>query len=283
MPLYSGYSGGRVALLTQHGKERVIAPVLERGLECIVEHVTGFDTDQLGTFARETARPGTPLDAARRKARKGMELSSLPLGIASEGSFGPDPFAGLFPWNMEILIWIDDNLGLEIIGVAEGAASGGHIQSGDWEQIEAYAKREDFPRQRLVLRPDGQDDPRIEKGIGNWGQLKSSFDDALAQSGNGQVFVEPDLRAFASPRRMQRIEQAACDLLRRIESTCPECGVPGFWITERSPGLPCAACGFPTSSYRSEVWTCLHCAFQRVEKRRDRVEADPTYCAYCNP
>ena len=33
----------RVALLTQHGKERVIAPVLEPGLGCVVHHVDHFD------------------------------------------------------------------------------------------------------------------------------------------------------------------------------------------------------------------------------------------------
>ncbi|MEC5218726.1 hypothetical protein RCH09_003700 [Actimicrobium sp. GrIS 1.19] len=62
----SRYDGSRVALLTQHGKERVIAPVLEPGLGCSIELVTGFDTDQFGTFTRETPRHGSQLEAARR-------------------------------------------------------------------------------------------------------------------------------------------------------------------------------------------------------------------------
>jgi hypothetical protein len=52
----SYYKGSRVALLTQHGKERVIAPVLEPGLGRSIELVSGFDTDQFGTFTRETPR-----------------------------------------------------------------------------------------------------------------------------------------------------------------------------------------------------------------------------------
>lgn len=36
-----------------------------------------------------------------------MQLSGLALGLASEGSFGADPFAGIFPWNVEFLIFID--------------------------------------------------------------------------------------------------------------------------------------------------------------------------------
>lgn len=102
----SRYDGSRVALLTQHGKERVIASVLKPGLGCLIELVTGFDTDRFDTFTRETPRDGTQLEAARRKARKGMELAGASLGIASEGSFGPDPYTGMFPWNRESVVLI---------------------------------------------------------------------------------------------------------------------------------------------------------------------------------
>lgn len=283
MSVRSGYAGRKVALLTQHGKERVIAPVLEPVLGCVIQHVTGFDTDQFGTFTRETPRLGTQLDAARCKARKGMELAGLSLGMASEGSFGPDPFAGVLPWNVELLLWIDDELGIEIVGRAEGAAHSGHLLSGDWQEVAAFARRDGFPQHQLVLRPNGQDDPRIHKGIADWAQLQARFDEALAQSSRGQVFVEWDLRAFANPSRMQHIEQAAGDLLQRVQSQCPACAAPGFWITERLPGLPCSACGLPTSRYRSEVWSCLRCAHRKMQDRTDRVTAPPAQCGYCNP
>ena len=283
MSLLCVYAGRKVALLTQHGKERVIAPVLEPGLRCVIEHVTGFDTDQLGTFTRETPRPGTQLDAARRKAREGMKLSGLPVGMASEGSFASDPFTGLFPWNVELLVWIDDSLGIEVVGMAQGAARGAHVQTSDWVEAEAFALREDFPRHRLVLRPQGQDDPRIHKGIADWNRLKSSFEECRAQSSNQQVFIETDLRAFANPSRMRHIEQAARDLLQRIQSCCPVCETPGYWVSERQPGLPCSACGLATSSYRNEVWTCLRCEHKSVKARTDRALAEPRHCSYCNP
>jgi hypothetical protein len=104
----SRYEGCRVALLTQHGKQAVIATLLEPALGCHIELVTGFDTDQLGTFTRETPRPGTQQEAARRKARQGMLLAGTSLGIASEGSFAADPFSGMLPWNVELVTWIDD-------------------------------------------------------------------------------------------------------------------------------------------------------------------------------
>ena len=64
-------------LLTQHEKERVIAPVLEPGLGCSIELVTGFDTDQYGTFTRETPRNGTRLEAASRRQEKACSLRVL--------------------------------------------------------------------------------------------------------------------------------------------------------------------------------------------------------------
>ncbi|MEI7464115.1 MAG: DUF6671 family protein [Burkholderiales bacterium] len=277
------YAGCQVALLTQHGKERVIAPVLEPGLGCVIEHVTGFDTDQLGTFTRDTPRPGTQLDAARRKARKGMELSALPLGLASEGSFGPDPFTGMFPWNVELLVWIDDRLGLEVVGMAQGAARSGHVQTGDWAEVEAFAAREGFPQHLLVLRPEGPDDLRIHKGIADRERLKAFFDECQAMARNRQVFVETDLRAFANPSRMQHIEQAAGDLLARLQSACPACDTPGYGVTERQAGLPCADCGLPTTSYRSEVWSCTRCQHRAVKPRTDCTVAEPRHCARCNP
>lgn len=48
-----------IALLTQHGKEAVLKPALDAALGCKVVHVTGFDTDQLGTFTRDIDRKDT--------------------------------------------------------------------------------------------------------------------------------------------------------------------------------------------------------------------------------
>jgi hypothetical protein len=75
--MMSDYVGERIALLTQHGKVKVIGAALEPVLACVVERVSGFDTDLLGTFTRDTPRPGSQLEAVRRKARIGIDLSEL--------------------------------------------------------------------------------------------------------------------------------------------------------------------------------------------------------------
>lgn len=131
----------------------------------MIEHVTGFDTDQLGTFTRDTPRLGAQLDAACRKARMGMELSSLSLGIASEGSFVPDHFTGMFPWNIELVILINDILGIEVTGMAQGTGRSAHVQANDWDAVESFATLEGFSQHNLVLGPQSQDDLHIQKVI----------------------------------------------------------------------------------------------------------------------
>ena len=277
------YAGERIGLLTQHGKEQVIRPVLEAALGCVVERVSGVDTDALGTFTRERPRPGSQLEAARRKARIGMELSGLRVGLGSEGSFGPDPFSGLFPWNVELLVLIDDRLGIEVLGVAQGAAQSGHLQTGDWEAVARFAEQQGLPSHQLVIRPRDRHDPRLRKGIASWTQLQAGFERCAHESGNGHVFVETELRAFANPTRMRLIGEAAEDLRQRLQSLRAACDAPGYWVVEREPGLPCAACSMPTRAWLNEVWQCPRCGHRAVRARADRGYCDPQYCVHCNP
>ena len=277
------YRGRRVALLTRHGKERALAPVLEPALGCRVERVGGYDTDQLGTFTREIPRAGTQLEAARRKARIGMELAGLPLGLASEGSFGPDPMVGMLPWNVEFLIFIDEERELEIVGVAQGRANNAHLLTGDWTAAEGFARQAEFPAHHLVVRPEGENDPRIRKGIADWAELEAVFAGARTQSASGLVFLESDLRAHANPTRMEMIRQATEDLARKLLSRCPACGAPGFWLIERVGGLPCAACGAPTRETRAEMHGCVKCPHRVTHERAEPPCADPGRCDYCNP
>ena len=277
------YSGRRIALLTQHGKEQVIAPVLDAAFGCRVERVGGFDTDTLGTFTRDIPRAGTQREAARKKTRIGMELAGLPLGLASEGSFGPDPMTGMFAWNVELLVFIDDEHGIEVTGVAQGKANFSHLLTTDWAAAETFARQTGFPAHYLVVRPEREDDPRIRKGIAAWEELEAAFAWALAESANGRVFVETDVRAHANPTRMDNIRLAAEDLAKKLCALCPACGTPGFGIVERVAGLACADCGAPTRETRAEILGCLKCAHRETRERADRQYADPGRCDYCNP
>ena len=276
------YQDQRIALLTQHGKEGVIAPVLEPALGCRVERVAGYDTDRLGTFTREIPRAGTQIEAARQKAQIGMTLAGLPVGLASEGSFGPDPYAGMCPWNVEVLIWIDTTRAIEVVGVAEDRAVFSHLLTAEWATAEAFAQQCEFPAQQLVVRPAAADDPRLRKDIRDWPTLADAFDWALAQATNRRVFIETDGRAHANPMRRGVIRRAAENLAEKLNSLCPACGSPGFWVVDRVSGLPCADCGAPTRETRAEILGCPKCA-QRIENPSGRQHAEPGRCDSCNP
>lgn len=276
------YRGRRVALLTQHGKERLLGPVLETALGCRVERVTGFDTDQLGTFTRETPRAGTQIEAARRKARIGMRLVGANIGLASEGAFGADPHTGLLPWDVEILVFIDAEGGLEVVAAADGPACRRHERVMTWDALARLASEAGFPDHHLVLRPQDQDDQRMIKGIGDWATLERAFRQSAAESDNGAVFAESDLRAHCNPTRQAIIRRAGEDLAARLASACPACASPGFWITTHLPGLACRWCGTPTRAPRAEHWACPRCSHGE-ERAMNATAADPAHCLQCNP
>ena len=277
------YLGLKASLLTQHGKESVIGPELlsTNGLEVI--HVTGYDTDKLGSFTRDIPRYGSQLDAARKKARMGMELSNLPIGIASEGAFSNDPYTGLLPWNYELVILIDDIRKIEITGFYGGEAQSASKQVSDWDELNEFLSDAQFPCHQLVIRPDDEYHLQCRKGICDLISLKDAYDWAFALSKNGKVFVENDLRAHTNPTRMANILKATQDLAKKLSSFCPNCESPGYSITESKKGLPCSHCGSPTNLAISNIWSCAKCGHKHEEPIANQTSADPSRCNYCNP
>lgn len=110
----SRYRGRVAALATKHAKERALAWPLGRGLGLSLRVPAGMDTDMLGTFTGEIPREGTPAEVVRRKARLGITAAKLPIGMASEGSFGPHPLMPLLPSDFEVLVFVDDEEGFAV-------------------------------------------------------------------------------------------------------------------------------------------------------------------------
>lgn len=65
----------RIGLLTRHGKQRIIAPLMDRHLGARLVHTDDFDTDSLGSFSGETPRTMSALECATHKARLACELT----------------------------------------------------------------------------------------------------------------------------------------------------------------------------------------------------------------
>ena len=121
------------------------------------------------------------------------------------------------------------------------------------------------------------------KGLSDWPSMMSAFHDVIARSSTASVYVEVDLRAHMNPSRQQMILQAADNLLARLESACPSCGLPGFWEKERRAGLRCSLCGQPTALPLARVWRCDACDYSDERHAAPGETADPSRCNICNP
>lgn len=271
------------SLLTKHGKEEVIAPILLDALSCKVIHTDGYDTDLLGTFTQEIPRHGSQLDAARKKAKLGLGLLKLDIGIANEGAFTNDPYTGMTSWNNELVILIDERHGLELTGFSGAPAQNEHIYTSHWEDLMKFADLALFPTHQLVIKPTDEYHPKSVKGICNLPALKNAFEWAKNLSANGMVYVENDLRAFANPTRMENIRKATQNLAQKMQSLCPQCQTPGFWVKDIRRGLPCNACGLPTDQEIAKVWGCIKCDHEDLEGMKVLRFADPSVCHHCNP
>jgi hypothetical protein len=277
------YKGKTVAFLTQHRKDKLLRSIFFERLGCDIIRAEGFDTDQLGTFTRDIPRYETQLATARTKALKSIELTDESIGLGSEGAFGPDPISGLISWNTEILVWIDTADNTEVIGVAQGAGCHQHSTVANLNQLLKYASSAQFPEHALIMRPDSADDSRVCKDLTTWPLLINTFEKLYAQSLNGHVFVEVDLRAHLNPTRQQMIVRAAENLIEKLQSLCPSCNRPGFSEKERVAGMPCALCRNPTRLPMMRIWRCDGCGAEEHRHMMVNEVADPSRCDVCNP
>ena len=277
------FQNRKLLIATKHQKERVIAPILENelGVTCFVDET--FDTDTLGTFTGEVERELDPVSTVREKCLRAMKLSNCDLGIASEGSFGSHPSIFFVSADDEFLIFIDTLNNIEVI-VRELSTStnfyGKQIQTQ--KELFEFADKAGFPTHGLILRKSKDEKTDIHKGITDIESLKKTFDQLYSKYNS--VYAETDMRAIYNPTRMNVIEKATKKLVQKIKSSCPQCQMPGFGVTDAKSGLNCSLCGSPTNSILSYIYVCQHCEFTKEEMYPNNITTeDPTYCDYCNP
>ena len=82
------FRGRKLVIATMHGKEQVIAPVLQEALGVEMILTGSLNTDTFGTFSGEIPRELSPEAAALAKCNLAMQLTGCDLAVASEGSFG---------------------------------------------------------------------------------------------------------------------------------------------------------------------------------------------------
>jgi hypothetical protein len=278
----SPFHGRTAALATMHDKRPLIAPAMGDVLGMgVVE--AAIDTDAFGTFAGDVPRVGTPTEVAIAKARAGMQLLGLDIGLASEGSIGPDPVSGLIMRDTEFVVLVDSTLGLEIVEHHFGhdTVARRHVVDAQ-TPLEPLLHGMDVPRHAVIVMPD-HDPTQARKGLRDIHEIDLARGLACANSPTGTAVIMNDLRAHCSPSRQKVIEQAARDLAARAATPCPECRQPGWGRIDWLTGRTCAGCGGDVPFLvRGTLDGCQGCG-ATVETQTQTAPVSPAQCPACNP
>lgn len=272
-------------MTTKHGKQAQVALPLRVGLGARLAVAEGIDTDLLGTFTGEVPREGTPREVALRKARLGM-AAGWPHGLASEGSFGPDPIVPFVTVHHELLAFVDDERGIELCEqVATTDTNFAHMAVAGVSELDRFLERAGFPAHALIVRSHrAAAQQPIRKGLQTRAELEEAIQAAARRSDDGLAHVETDMRANLNPTRARVIRGLAFKLVLRLRRHCPACDAPGWGRIDVEPGLPCGWCDMPTELTLHEVYGCAVCDHQERHRRPDGLDAaDPGQCARCNP
>jgi len=278
------YQGKSAVISTKHGKGALVAPVFAKILEVSVTEIA-VDTDLLGTFSGEVERVGTPIEVAIRKAKIGMEAAGAQLGLASEGLVGPDPTMPFLNSNIEVMVFIDSNLGLEISQVYRSfeITTGRKLVAGADEEISDFLEKAGFPKHKLIVRSTNTPMQFCEKGIGSEAQLRAVLQRAFQVAQGQEIVIESDLRANCSPSRARNIAHVAKLLAERISATCPICTTPGWGVVGYENGVHCELCKREVSEVaKSEKLGCAKCSHHATGKLL-REMVGPGECQWCNP
>jgi hypothetical protein len=277
------YLGRNIALTSRHEKVKLIRPAFAELVGCNIFEVPA-DTDQLGTFTGEIERKYSPHETAVMKARLGMRESQTPIGIASEGSIGPDPAIPFINSNIEHMVLVDDEQGIVISETHRSlkivTAS---IRVSPGQTLEEYLLRADFPNHKLIVRSEGDGPFKCVKGIDNLASLVDAIRECSQFSASNSAIIEPDFRAMNSPSRQATIQAVARKLAVRTSQQCPQCHCPGWGRVGYEQGLICSGCGNESEeAIRQEKLGCKKCDFL-APGIIVAMELDPARCPYCNP
>ena len=277
------FSGRRLLIVTKHGKELVLKPLLEKGLnvECTVTR--DFDTDSFGMFSGEISRKEDALNTVRNKCLAAMAIYNCDLAVASEGSFGPHPAAFFASADDELVVLIDLKNEIEIVGRKLSMETNFAAKAiKDKNTFLEFLSQIKFPSHGIILKSTELNASKIHKDIRNEAEAIRIFELILAEFGS--VNVETDMRAMNNPMRMKVIQNATKNLVEKVNSLCPKCSFPGFSVTQSVKGLPCSACNLPTKSVLYLLKTCCKCDYSEKNYFPRNVKTEePMYCDNCNP
>tara|TARA_R110002074_G_scaffold86405_4_gene190788 strand:+ start:1387 stop:2250 length:864 start_codon:yes stop_codon:yes gene_type:complete len=281
------YAGYTAVLATMHGKEEAIREPFIDGLGLDIVTPNIIDTDVFGTFTGEIRRETGIKDTAIAKARLGMQLTGLPIGIASEGSFGPHPEIPMIPADIELMVLVDSQRDLILSQwlICE-ETNFAHIEIDTTEDISSFLTQVEFPSHALIVRSNKpvHSKPFVSKGIIDKRSLLGAIKSAAENSFDGNAFVQTDMRAHFNPTRMKVLRQLAVQFVEKLKTLCPSCNSPGFGRVDVERGLPCGVCRTPTRWVKVDIFGCECCGLREARERSDGIRTTgQESCPTCNP
>jgi hypothetical protein len=280
------YAGKIVGLATIHAKERAIEAPFRRLLGARIEVAPGVDTDVLGTFSGEIARPASQVEVTDMKARMTFAAMDVDCSVASEGSYGPIFKTPLKPAGVEILTFVDRKLGTRIIQTLSTHRTNWrmlYFRSGEEERVVRELKELGFPGFG-VFAMQNDDWLTVAKNLGTIDQVIAAVNRQAEASADGLCLVIPDMRAHRNLLRMKVIRATAWKLARQLAVLCPKCEAPGFGHIHSRRGLRCEGCKQPTHWIQNEIDGCSACGHAVARPRKDgRKFASKLTCPTCRP
>lgn len=305
----------KIALLTKHGKQDIIAPIMRAAFNSEIVHTQQFDTDTLGSFDHAIARTLSPAECALKKAYLACELTNCEQGIGSEGSF--NSLFGMGVIDEECLAFVDVKRNIAFVASAKEAVRLGPIEASDIDNLQEQLNM--FSSAQSGLVNNNQQKWMLKHSEG-WHKGLSSTE-LLKTVVEWPVYLEPDFRAMHCPARQAVIASAAHNLVIRLQALCPQCSAVNYvpkhvpkHVPKRAPNhvpnhaqkhvaehakesaemhvaghraeafqyLPCELCGQQTTKIVPPHPYCDSCGFAE-QHQSEETSASAFYCHYCNP
>ena len=277
------YRHERIGLATIHGKDLAVAPPFRRLLGAEIVTAPDVDTDALGTFSGEIARPAPIVETCALKAELAFQTMDVDCAIASEGSYGPIDRLPFRPAGVEIMAFVDRRRGLRIIETMATHRTNWRLfsfRAGD-ALVRAAAISMGFPDYGVFVIAN-KDRSRPIKGLASLDEVVAAVDREASRSDDGTAILIADMRAHRNPTRMKVLRALSWKLAKRLQRLCPKCQAPGFGHIESRRGLPCEACGDATHWIDFEVDGCSACGHATARPRKDgRRTAPRLSCGGC--
>jgi hypothetical protein len=279
------FRNAEIFFATNHQKSSAALEPFLRILNSRIQEIT-INSDSLGTFSGDVARPGSMLDALRGKVKLARSISDERFILVSEGSFSTTGGFGVLAQGIEILLLHDAVSGAEVLEQYISWDTNYNTATlSTYEDLTRFLPHISFGSHALVLYAHGLPPGAVlHKGIFDEREAARAFAECQKASPQGTVIAMSDMRAHCNPTRMRAIT-ACCELLAgRLATACPQCGSGGFGLTATIPGLPCEWCGTQTQRARAETHSCVVCHAQVEKPRSDgKTQINPAECPVCNP